>query len=200
MKQSFRSLFSLLLFLILVLASTVLAHQVRVFAYSSGDAVIVEAFIGNNQPLHNGEVIVTSSTDEKSLYQGQTDNQGRFQFPRPQLPLNNSLTITVDAGQGHKGYWTLHPEDFSQGSLPPTQGQHAPVPQASPNSIEPSLSPTEQQQLAELVAQAVAREVEPLKVMLAKEMSKGPSLQEIIGGIGWLIGIGGLLIALKKKQ
>lgn len=198
MKQVIRSLAALLL--ILSLSTMVWAHQVRVFAYSSGDAVIVEAFIGNNQPLSNGDVIVTSAAGDTILHQGRTDNQGRIQFPRPELPLKDSLTITVNAGQGHKGTWTLHPEDFSQGFSGPTQDQHAPLPQTSTDSKEPSQTPDEQQQLAELVAQAVAREVEPLKLMLAKEINKGPSLQDIIGGIGWLVGIGGLLVALKKKQ
>ena len=198
MKHVIRSLAALLL--ILSLSTMVCAHQVRVFAYAGGDAVNVEAFIGNNQPLSNGDVIVTSGAGDTILHRGRTDNQGRVRFPRPELPLKDSLTITVNAGQGHKGTWTLHPEDFSQGSSGPTQDQHAPLPQTLPDSKEPSLTSDEQQQLAELVARAVAREVEPLKLMLAKEMNKGPSLQDIIGGIGWLVGIGGLLVALKKKQ
>jgi len=187
------------LLLIFCLASPALAHRVRVFAYVSGNEIFSEVSIGNNQPVANSEIIVTKGSKGDVLLQGKTDNQGRFSFSKPDLLPGDSLVITAKIGQGHQGSWILTPADFG----------HHPSPKANKklqthiNEIPPlslSLSSEDQQHFADLVAEAVSREVEPLKRMLAKQMNNEPSLQDIIGGIGWLVGIGGLLFALKKKH
>jgi len=187
------------LLLIFCLALPALAHRVRVFAYVSGNEIFSEASLGNNQPVVHGEVIVTRGSIGEVLVQGKTDKQGRFSFSKPDLLPGESLVITVNTGQGHQGSWTLTPADFGHHPSPKANKKL----QAQINEIHPtplSLSPEEQQHLADLVAGAVAREVEPLKRMLAQQMNNEPSLQDIIGGIGWLVGIGGLLFALKKKH
>jgi len=187
------------LLLIFCLALPSLAHRVRVFAYVSGNEIFSEVSLGNNQPVAHCEVIVTRGNTGEVLLRGQTDNQGRFSFSKPDIHPDDSLVITMNTGQGHRGSWTLTPADFG---FHPSPAENKQI-QAKINEKHPvplSLSTEDQQQLADLVAEAVAREVEPLKRMLAKQMDNGPSLQDIIGGIGWLVGIGGLLFALKKKQ
>lgn len=192
----------LILGLILGSLQPAMAHKVRVFAYTSGDTVVAEAYIGSNQPLRQARVVVTDTPENELILEGQTDDSGQFRFSRPQLTPNQGLTITVHAGQGHQGQWTLLPEDLGQEGDSEAAGadKAQPSQSAAVGTLEAPLTVEDRQQLAELVARAVAREVEPLKVMLAKEMNRGPSMQEIIGGIGWLVGIGGLLAALKMKK
>ncbi len=194
-----RSLFSIItlryllpLLLILGPALPALAHRIQVLAYPSGGEIIVEATVGNEQPVTIGsEVTVTRSVNGDVLLRGETDMKGRFTFPIPDLSPNTGLLISVNSGMGHLGSSTLTPEELKKQQLSET-------PEAKESKAS-SLSP-EEQRLSELVAQAVAREVEPLKHMLAKEVDSGPSMRDIIGGIGWLVGIGGLLAALKKRR
>jgi len=169
-----------------------LAHRVQVLAYPSGGEIVVEATVGNNEPVTRGsEVTVAKSVNGDILLRGETDRQGRFKFPVPDLSPNTGLLITVNSGMGHVGSSTLPPEEL--------KGQQLSEPTKKKERKESSLSP-EEQRLSDLVSRAVAREVEPLKRMLAKKMDSGPSMRDIIGGIGWLVGIGGLLAALKKKR
>lgn len=198
MKQSLFPIiilrYLLLLLLILGPALPALAHRIQVFAYPSGGEIIVEATVGNEQPVTRGsEVTVTRSVNGEVLLRGETDMKGRFTFPIPDLPPNTGLLISVNSGMGHLGSSTLPPEELKKQQLSETL-----EPEES-KAKTLSLSP-EEQRLSELVSRAVAREVEPLKHMLAKEMDSGPSMRDIIGGIGWLVGIGGLLAALKKRR
>jgi nickel transport protein len=186
------------LLLICCLSSPALAHRVRVFAFAHGDNITAEVSLGSNQPVVDSKVTVTSRISGTILLQGQTDEQGQFSFTKPQHSPGDSLVITINAGQGHQGSWTLSPVDMGEQALPESfTTVDTKVDKKQP--VQLSLSAGEQQQLAKLISDAVAHEVEPLKQMLARQMNNGPSLEEIIGGIGWLVGIGGLLFALKKK-
>lgn len=198
MKRTSRS--SCILFFIPVLvllpvlgsAFPALAHQVQVLAYPSGGEIVVEATVGKEQPVTTGsEVTVTRNVNGEVLLRGETDQQGRFRFPVPELSPKTSLLITVNSGMGHLGFRTLTSEELKQ----QLSAEPLPVNEDKASSLSP-----EEQRLAEIVARAVAREVEPLKHMLAKEMDSAPSMRDIIGGIGWLVGIGGLLAALRKRS
>ncbi|HHB75523.1 MAG TPA: hypothetical protein ENK84_03135 [Desulfobulbus sp.] len=176
------------------------AHHLGVFAYVSGRDIVVTASFGHNRPAVNGKVRVTSSTG-KLLFQGKTDNRGMLRFPRPQLSPNETLKITVSGGPGHQGVWTMTPADLGNGAAAPEApaGEvHTAQPKNPPHP--PSLSADEQRYLSRLVSQAVAKEIEPLKAMMARQFESGPSLQNIIGGIGWLVGIGGLAAAWASRK
>ena len=177
-----------------------LAHHLYVFAYVSGGDIVVKASFGHNRPAVGGEVSVKTGAG-KLLFQGKTDGRGMLRFPRPQLPPKETVKITVSDGPGHQGVWTMSPADLGNGTAAkkvPAESKSAvqPVSHSSP----PALSEEEQKYLARLVSEAVAREIEPLKAMMARQMESGPSLRNIIGGIGWLVGLGGLAAAWASRR
>ena len=47
------------------------------------------------------------------------------------------------------------------------------------------------EELAKLIESSVERRVAPLRAMLAAEAERGPGMTEILGGIGWILGIFG---------
>ena len=193
---------TILLLCIFFAPAPAFAHHLYVFAYVSGGDIVVKASFGHNRPDVGGEVSVKSGAG-KLLFQGKTDDQGMLRFPRPQLPPNETVKITVSGGPGHQGVWTMTPADLGNDSATtevPAESKSAIQP--AHHSSPPALSEEEQKYLARLVSDAVAREIEPLKAMMARQMDSGPSLRNIIGGIGWLVGIGGLAAAWasRKKQ
>ncbi|HHD57320.1 MAG TPA: hypothetical protein ENK89_06570 [Desulfobulbaceae bacterium] len=175
------------------------AHRLRVFAYSSGREIVVTASFGHNRPAEKSKVTATSNSGTL-LFQGRTDIRGQLRFPRPKLAQDDKLVITVNGGPGHQGSWILTPEDLGTRHPLVSQEIKQPRPLKSDNSVKSTLASEEQQALSQLVSDAVAREIEPLKVMMVRHMDTGPSLQNIIGGIGWLIGLGGLLAAWKNRK
>lgn len=70
-------------------------------------------------------------------------------------------------------------------------------PDASPPAGTPPLQAgtsgpvLDQAALQALVEAAVEKKIAPLRALLAAEKEKGPGLTEIIGGIGWLVGLAG---------
>lgn len=63
------------------------------------------------------------------------------------------------------------------------------VPAAPQTGPRVSLDPAA---LEALVEGAVEKKIAPLRAMLVADQEKGPGLTEIIGGIGWLVGLAGL--------
>jgi len=191
------------LFILLALTpGPALAHRIQVVSYPSNNAIVVEATIGRDEPVPPGsEVSVRQGLEGNILLQGQTDAQGQFRFPVPALKAGTSLVINVNAGEGHMGTSYLNAADMS--SAQEGKSNSAGASEEETNQIsqtKPVVLTLEEQRLNRLVSQAVAREIEPLKHMLAQKLDDRPTLRDIIGGLGWLVGIGGLLMALKKKS
>ncbi|MBR6466660.1 MAG: hypothetical protein IKT16_00735, partial [Desulfovibrio sp.] len=54
-----------------------------------------------------------------------------------------------------------------------------------------ALAGISREELAKLIESSVERRVAPLRAMLAAEAERGPGMTEILGGIGWILGIFG---------
>jgi nickel transport protein len=105
----------------------------------------------------------------------------------------------------------------------PAMSENAPVlPAAKPSDAPTGVSPTAQMAaplqaapttpqagvgvgmdpaaLEALVERAVEKKIAPLRAMLVGEKEKGPGLTEIIGGIGWLVGLAGVAAFVDSRQ
>ncbi|HFQ91167.1 MAG TPA: hypothetical protein ENK27_13930 [Desulfobulbus sp.] len=188
------------------------AHGIRVFAYTSGSDIVVEGRFSTGRAPVNSKVKVFNTKSGKLLLEGKTNKDGVFTFPRPETAPDEGLKIVLNAGEGHQAQWTMTPEDLSEEPLPaeppaastagtaaaPAPGS-APATTAGGTTAVPAGQAIDTKALADLVTRSVAREIAPLKKMMMEEMNRGPTMPEILGGIGWIVGIAGLLAALKKK-
>jgi nickel transport protein len=193
--------YPLLLFLFASLAILLLpakghAHRVLVFAYLDQGEIVVNASFSRNRPVAHGEVHATLGNGTP-VFQGKTDAKGELRFPRPDIPPGERLVITVSGGPGHQGRWVMTPADLGCAAQ---DSMAAPEPQAQTGP--PPVKEVQQQveSVESIVSRAVAREVAPLKAMMARHMESGPSWQNIIGGIGWIVGLAGLWSALSCRK
>lgn len=184
---------------LIFLPGQALAHHLGVFAYANGPDIVVTASFGNNRPDVNGRVTVTDSRG-RILFRGNTDSKGQLIFPRPQLGPQDTLKIVVSGGPGHQGAWTMTPDDLGTGAGDFPGTGNAAITEKPAKEPQFSTDKIDQQKLARLVSQAVAREIGPLKAMMVRHMDSGPSLKNIVGGVGWLVGIGGLLAAWSSRK
>ena len=95
--------FCLTLLFLFVLATSVLAHKVNIFAYVDGQTVFAESYYPDGRPVVAGKVQVLD-TEQQLLLQGVTDAEGLFQFA---LPAASELVLEVDAGMGHRNSYLL---------------------------------------------------------------------------------------------
>jgi len=84
------------------------AHKVNLFAYAEGDTIYTESYFADGQKVQGGEIEVVDDHGNK-LLTGTTDAHGLFVFP---LAKKQTLTITVNAGMGHKNSYVLKKEEM----------------------------------------------------------------------------------------
>ncbi len=196
---------------LLLFQEAVYAHGIRVFAYTSGPDIVVEGKFSSGRATINSKVKVFSDKSGKLLVEGRTGKDGVFTFARPRTDPDEGLKIVLVAGEGHQARWTMTPEDLNEepmvaepapAAAETPSGKPVPAAAAVP-TMATGASPAraiDTGALGDLVRRSVAREIAPLKKMMMEEMNRGPSMTEIIGGIGWLVGIGGLLAAYAAQK
>lgn len=184
---------ALALILIAVFASPVYAHKVHIFAYVDGDLIKTESRFNGGRPARNCKVAVHSLTGQDVVVSGESDQQGLFAFPLPSPAAD--LEIVITCGDGHRGSWRLEAKEYSFADVNP-----APHVYSSP--VQLSLAPdnTDNALLRKIIAEEMDEKLAPLRRDLARIAEKKTSLQDILGGIGYLLGLAGLAAYMKFKK
>ncbi|EGJ51566.1 hypothetical protein [Desulfocurvibacter africanus] len=209
----------LILLATLVLPCPTLAHRVTVFAWVDGDTVRTTSQFSRSNKVHSGLIEVMDAATGELLVSGRTNNQGEFSFEIPPAvrARGMDLRVALKAGEGHAGEWIVPAAEYmvQAGAVPSrrseqteqteTSGQAKPVETSGQAGADPAVTPqvsADMQAIEQAVERALDRKLAPVTRMLAEQMQAGPSVPEIVGGIGWLVGLAGMgawLAARKKK-
>ena len=176
--------------------SPVRAHNVTVFAWVEGDTVHVESkFAGGRKPQN--APIEVYDTAGNLLLEGTTDENGTFSFA---VPHKTEMRVVLKAGMGHQAEWTipLAEQQGVQGTAASTApAETKPASAAAPN--ESQIAPAAnrpvaltQAELQQALEQALDNKLKPLLKQAAESKTSGPSINEIIGGIGYIFGLVGV--------
>lgn len=213
-----------LMFCISLLASTpAFAHRVNIFTWVDGKEVVLEAGFSKKYPVKNGGVIVFDGVQNTEILRGTTNEQGVFRFAMPQIAAVNGLNVQVTAGEGHQSSMQMSAEECAT-AFPDAEEQKPSAVGHRNDAVQPRNSAATQkndtehillaqnslsvQELQTLIEESVAhelsrtleRELAPIKRSLAAQQSAEPSLQDIIGGLGWLIGLAGFAAYFRSKM
>lgn len=192
---------------LLICASSAFAHGLNVFAWLENDQIIVQGDFGKGRPAANAQVNVYDRTDNKKLLTGTTNPDGRFSFVVPAIVRQgHGLLVDVNAGQGHRGEWAIDASElysaasltagFDEAAIRAGQmGDHQPA--AAP-AVAPPMPQGSSEQIRNIVLEALELKLAPIRQEIAKR--SGPSLSEIIGGIGWIIGLVGIGFYFKSRK
>ena len=181
------SLYLLLIFLLLPLQAQ--AHKIQVFAWVSGNSVTVESGFSGNRPLVKGTVTVTDAQTTELLLQGTGDSKGIFTFEIPTSIKEKAadMLITVAGGEGHQSEWLIPASEYLTGT--PAKTKKIPQQQALNN-----------EELEQMLKKILEEELAPIKRSLAKASEQKPGFRDIMGGIGYLLGLAGLVAWLKNRK
>jgi nickel transport protein len=175
--------------LLLLAAKPASAHKVTIFAWVEGDTVHTESKLSGGKAVKEGEVIVYDS-DKNRLLDGKTSDEGKFSF---RVPKKTDLRIVLHAGMGHRAEWRLPAEDLGGVGHRKTGAVATetivPEKPENPRQPVPGLS-RDDIQLA--VERALDKKLEPIFKMLAESRERRPSLADILGGIGYILGLVGV--------
>lgn len=200
----------LVLLLSLCLADVSLAHRVTVFAFVDGDAVRVECSFRKNQKVKHGKLVVSDHETGAFLLEGTTDVQGVFRF-RPDaafLKTGHGLNILLQAGEGHQNDWQMTAEELqalspagcpAKGGVGGVSVSETSVPQAFAEEAVPPVPVIDAAALEALVGKVMDAKLAPVKQALARQENDGPDVRDIVGGIGWILGLLGLAAYLRYR-
>jgi len=188
---------------IMVLISGVaLAHKVNLFAYAENGMVYTESYFSDGRKAVNSTIEVFDATSNKFLLTGKTDDNGEFSF---RIPQSTGLRIVLTASMGHKNEYLL-----SEGEVKVALRREKPAVEPTPKITEKekkelareSVTRVYDRQLESIVEEVVEKKTAPIMKKLTKieEQMHKPSLQEILGGVGYILGLMGIGIYFKVKS
>lgn len=207
-------IFALLLLTMALCAANALAHRLNIFAWLNNDQVIVECDNGQHSPAIGANVDIRDSVTGRSLASGKTGDNGRYSFTVPDvIRQGHGLIIEVNAGQGHRGEWKMDASElysaaaltagFDEARLQEDGHVHLNATPANPASTAPLPGANPQpdiEAIRSVVQQSLEAGLAPIRRELAARNSAGPGMTEILGGLGWLIGLVGIALYFKSRR
>jgi len=215
---------SMLLLLCFAISSPAFAHKVNVFAYVEGDSIHVEGFFPDGKPCVNSGLELVDS-EGKVLAETVTDENGMAVLTAPSS--DTDVKVILNAGMGHRaefpipssqlparnetGKTTEKPAEKEPKSQEKKPSHPAPAPvqkteTASPGAGDekpesPESCRCDEENIRQLVEEVVSEEMAPVMVLLREQVNSGPSVAEIAGGIGYIVGLMGLwLFFISRKK
>lgn len=178
---------------LLVAAGPASAHRLKVFASAIGTSIEGEAYFVGSGPA-GGVDVTLRDADKKLLQSGKTGPDGHFALP---ASGTGDLTVTVDAEDGHIAHFTI-----AASELDPAPAAAAPPATASASASKPAavtLAAAAPVVPMADVEVAVARKIAPLAAQI-DALESSLRVHDIVGGIGYIVGVFGLLAFLKSRR
>jgi nickel transport protein len=176
----------------LAMGSRVWAHKVNVFAWVEGDTVFVEGYFPGGKKSQDSLVEVFNPAGTK-LLQGRTNEKGEFSF---KIPERTDLTIVLTASMGHKNDFTVSAGDFGEVRSSPS----SPMQSYAESAKDASAQPADLSQLEGMIDRALDRKLAPVIKLIRDTRKEGPSITEVVGGIGYILGLFGLVMYFKSRK
>jgi len=193
------------------------AHKVNVFAYVEGDRIVVEGYFSKSVKAQDCTVEVFDETGKK-IHEGKTDKKGVHLFKLADLPaFAGGLKVVLDVGEGHKAEYVLSASDIPKSSnkdAPPKEQSPKEQPskqksgeESRPAPVATATQSVDQTVLTAALEAALDKKLDPLIRMLGKQerlileqTQGGPRMSDIIGGVGWIMGLVGLAAFLWNRS
>jgi nickel transport protein len=184
------------------------AHKVTIFAWVEGDTVYTQSKFSGGKRAKDSTVVVYDK-EGNQLLEGKTDDNGEFSF---QVPKKTDLKIVLKASMGHLAEWTIPAEEItgvaqaSESSAPEVSmeaetEETAPLTEAETSQPQPAPTAVglSRQEVQALINESLDRKLAPIVNMLADAVDPGPTLSEVIGGIGYIFGLVGVALYFSTR-
>lgn len=185
-----------IIFTIFIFTEIAEAHKVNVYAYREGDRVIGECYFVDGLPCKGSKVEVYDLKGIK-IIETLTDERGKFSFTTSE---SVTIRIVVFAGEGHRAEYIL--EAFEGKSIESkSKGKES---DRTQKRIETKVSqvPINREEIKQIIEDVMEVKIQGLRseiMDLHKKMDR-VNFREIIGGIGYIFGIWGLIMLLKRRK
>ena len=187
---------------VLFWTATAHAHRLLLMAWIQGDRLMVETAFGTGQIGANMTITVQDAATGDVLLSGVTDAQGLYEASLPNSALERRAPLLVQAtdGAGHLAEQTIAPDELPALAILSTASPSLPEVTGLPEQLPDQLPDQLSMLLQQAVAEAVRQEIAPLRREILALSQRGPGIPEIVGGIGWIVGLAGLGALLLRRK
>jgi len=190
--------------LLLLAATPTLAHRLQVFATVDGSLIAGTVHSGGWGTAAGTHILIQDASGE-TLAEITPAEDGNFSY-KAREPMDH--LIVADSGDGHRAAWRIsaselavgfpmreveHPHDNSQSHDHRMQAADPTAIDGENPTPHPYLSPTLDPALETTIGRVLARQIIPLRQELNAERQR-LRLQDILGGIGYIVGLAGLAL------
>jgi len=198
-------------FLIIIMMDvSVFAHKVNVFAYVEGEKIYTESYFNDGKKCIDSKIEVFDNQGNK-LLEGLTDKEGKFSFEVSSE--NGDLKIVLTASMGHRAEYTIRTDELrdAMGSIEESiekpifsekrdESSLAEMISEEKEAISLEISSLDLNEIRSLIEDALDEKLKPIMTEIKKSQEDKISPTEIIGGIGYIIGIFGIIAYFLSRK
>lgn len=172
------------------------AHKLSLFAMAEGTEITGKVTFAGGAPATGAKVRI-EGPDGTVLQTVAVDAQGAFRF---QVTQRMDHVVLADTGDGHAERAEVHWENFPD-SLPMAKGRTTIEGDGDHAHGHPHVDGQSAQTegTTDQIEKAIARQVGPLRMELAAYQDE-IRFRDIIGGIGYILGVAGLLAWFHSRR
>ena len=201
MRAASRFLPLLVLTTVLV-SQTALAHRLIVFGWVDGEQVITQSRFSNRKAVKGGDISVFD-IEGNQILNGKTDSRGRFAF---RIPGKKPLKVLLTTSPGHQARWLLSEADLATAT---TTSKHASFHEnealtdnetfSTPVNQDEDCS-CQREDIESAIEKSIDRKLSPVLEYIAESQNSPVSIKDVLGGIGYIIGLVGLAAYLRFRS
>ncbi len=173
-------------------SSSCLAHKITVFGYVEQGVVKTESMFSGGRVAQDCSLSIDSGGG--SVFIGKTDERGLLDFPVPDQA--EGFDLVVVCGDGHRGSWRIEAEEFvAMGATP--GGDMSAKDAVSVSATVPVTVPSD---FRRILREELTAELGPINRQLTKLRQDKISLADIMGGLGYFLGLAGLASYMRFRK
>lgn len=188
MKNKLYLILIFIFLIIIMMDVSVFAHKVNIFAYVEGDKVYTESYFNDGKKCIDSRIEVFDNQGNK-LLEGLTDKKGEFSFKV--TSEDGDLKIVLTASMGHRAEYSISADELRGFVGLIKEENKEPI-----SIVSPEISLVDLKEIQLIIEDTLDEKLKPIMREM-KEIKKSQedkiSPTEIIGGIGYIIGIFGIV-------
>jgi len=184
------------IFLIIIMINiSAFAHKVNIFAYVEREKIYTESYFNDGKKCVDSKIEVFDNQENK-LLEGLTNEEGEFSFEIP--PGDGDLKLVLTASMGHRAEYIIRADELGDIKGLIEENIEEPV-----SAVSPESSSVDLKEIQSIIEETLDEKLKPI-MSEVREIKKSQedriSPTEIIGGIGYIIGIFGIVAYFLSRK
>ena len=195
MKNKLYLILIFIFLIIIIMDVSVFAHKVNIFAYVEREKIYTESYFNDGKKCVDSKIELFDNQENK-LLEGITDDEGAFSFEIP--PGDGDLKLVLTASMGHRAEYSISADELGDIKGLIEEKIEEPI-----SAVSPEVSSFDLKEIQSLIEDALDEKLKPVMREM-REIKKSQedkiSSTEIIGGIGYIIGIFGIVAYFLSRK